>query len=744
MKRHLSSLLLLLLPLAALATDGDTIRVRAHDSRDIGWWGAYDDWGVFPSGNDSYRKVLLHFTMGCASTGCSDWDYTVQIDLRHRTGLMDSTLSQAPGFTVNGEQVPALSYTTEHTFTTVWNGSSVDTLWSDTLTVVLFDDPDDPLNPTSTMHVFPADVTYDEFDEDGNVIATVGFEEQGLLELSLTDVYTLFEVIEDIELARAITPYGGYMANGQQGFNNNWKHTFTYDVTAYRHLLRDSVQFRAFYGGWSSGFSVTLDFEMIEGTPPMDVLRITRVYDSGPGGFGYPNSATFEANSVPAKTIELLSGTTGALARMFVTGHGQSGEFTPGIHYFLKVNGSTVGQRQIWKGDCGMNAVYPQGGTWIYDRANWCPGEAVPIFDHNVSANITAGQPNTVDVDFTAFNPPNAASYILELQLIEHSGPNFALDAEVTDIIAPSVKDIHRRFNPNCGSPRIVIRNAGGTTLTSATITYGLVGGASQTYAWSGSLGFLESEEVELPTLTDWGGGHRTFFATASAPNGGQDEYAANDTYRSAFTAPDVITGSEAIIIWVQSNNFGSHNKYWVYDDAGNEVFSRTSLANNTLYKDTVYLPLGCYRFHLTDSQHNGLTWWAAQNQGSGYARIRKVGSSTTVKNFNSDFGSEISYWFTMGAPLSTDDLTVAPSSLNIYPNPVSSGGNLYIDLQLPGRENVTAELMDLSGRVVWSREFRGVDSVHQPISTDGLRPGIYLLRTVSASGSRTARAVVH
>lgn len=742
--KHLALVSILILQnLTFVSAQSDTTTVRAHDSRDIGWWGAYDDWAVFPSTEMSYRKVLMHFTMGCASTGCSDWDYTVQIDLRHRTGVLDSSLQQAPDFTVDGAIVPSLSYTSQPTFTTSWNGTTTDTLWADTLMVILYEDPEDPFSPTDILQVYPADLNYDIFDIDGNLVGTGSFDQEGYLELTLTEVYTVFEVIDDIELGRAITPYGGYMAGSQQGFNNNWRHIFTYDVTAYQHLLRDSVEFRVFYGGWSSGFSVTLDFEMIEGTPPMNVLRVNRIYDSGPGGFGYPNSNTFETASVPAKNIDLLSGTQGAIGRMFVTGHGQTGEFTPGINYFLKVNGTTMGQQEIWKNNCGMNAIYPQGGTWVYDRANWCPGEAVPIWDHDVSANITGGQTNVVNVDFTAFNPPNAASYILELQLIEHAAPNFALDAEVLDVIAPSNKDIHKRFNPNCGNPRIVIRNSGSNALTSATITYGLVGGAAQTYQWSGNLGFLKSKEVELPTLIDQSGGHRTFFATISDPNGDQDQHAANDTYLSPFIAPDVITGSEAIIIWVQSNNFGSHNKYWVYDDAGNVIFSRTTLANNTLYKDTVYLGNGCYRFHLTDAQHNGLSWWAASNQGTGYARIRKVGSTATVKNFNADFGSEISYWFTMGAPLGVEAPTPQQMEFAIYPNPAAGSGSVHVELTLPQRDNIWLELLDVAGRTVWQQAYPSVNEIDRDIPLTHIKAGLYFLKATSTTEMIARRLVV-
>ncbi len=63
--------LLCLSSLIATAENGDTTYVQVHDNTDMTWYGHYKDWGEFPSGDESYRKVLMHFTMGCASTGCS-------------------------------------------------------------------------------------------------------------------------------------------------------------------------------------------------------------------------------------------------------------------------------------------------------------------------------------------------------------------------------------------------------------------------------------------------------------------------------------------------------------------------------------------------------------------------------------------------------------------------------------------------------------------------------------------------
>lgn len=104
----------------------------------------------------------------------------------------DTVFDDAPNFTVDGAEVASLSWTSEHTFTTSWNGSSTDTTYSDTLMVVLFEDQNDPFLPTDTLHVFPADITYDVYDGTGQVTGTMGFVEEGNLTLSYTSVPVQF------------------------------------------------------------------------------------------------------------------------------------------------------------------------------------------------------------------------------------------------------------------------------------------------------------------------------------------------------------------------------------------------------------------------------------------------------------------------------------------------------------------------------------------------------------------------
>ena len=105
------------------------------------------------------------------------------------------------------------------------------------------------------------------------------------------------------------------------------------------------------------------------------------------------------------------------------SGHGQAGEFTPNVSYTAKVNGSVVGGETIWKDDCGFNAIWPQGGTWIFDRANWCPGEAVPIFNHEIFY-ISPGDPVLVDINFSDFIPNGDASYNCAIHFFQYGEPS--------------------------------------------------------------------------------------------------------------------------------------------------------------------------------------------------------------------------------------------------------------------------------------------------------------------------------
>ena len=732
-------LLLLLFAFSCNAFATDTTTVRIHDHTDMTWYGNYDEWGVLPSTDNNYRKVYLHYTMGCATGGCSDWDYTTQIFVRHRTGEVDSTLQESPNFTVNGTTEDSLLFS-DSTFVHFWNTStqSVDSTLSNTYEIAQYNDPTNPTVATDTLIKYESEFYNMVFDTVGSVIDSFYVASTDTLWLDYYNWHTVFDVIENYELARVITPYGN-------GLSNNWEFTTTFDVTDFASILSDSVEIRCHYSGWSSGFSASLDFEFIEGTPARDVVKVENIYS---GGYNYNSSTDFEANQLTPQNFLIDPSTTSAMVKMSSTGHGfdnnqSAAEFKP-INYYLKVDGVQTHTQYNWDNKCGENPIYPQGGTWIYDRANWCPGTRSQIFDHEITPYISSGDSVEINVDYQSYSwsGTQTPSYIVESQLIQYKNPNFENSAEIIDIIKPSLKDEHSRKNPICGKPLIVIKNYGSNTLTSLTIEYNIVGGSTNTFEWVGNLAFNESEEVELPNLTSWEGTENTFEVLLKKPNGLSDEYAVNNSMQSAYEpVPDY---PETFSLWLLTNDGvintstqASESSWDFYDINGTEIHSSGTLYADEQYIDTFTFTPGCYAFVLEDSDEDGLKFWA-NNDGNGAVKFRKL-AGQWLKNFNADFGTNIVHNFSVNFPVNIAEIT--EDSFDIFPNPaknqitisVSQSNEVDVDFVI---FNSLGEELD---RVVRKNLTMGAET----FDTSTYSPGIYYCKIVTINAEKIQKFVI-
>jgi hypothetical protein len=92
-------------------------------------------------------------------------------------------------------------------------------------------------------------------------------------------------------------------------------------------------------------------------------------------------------------------------------------------------------------------------------------------------------------------------------------------------------------------TPTFSLYNYGSTTITSATITYSIDGGAMQTYNWTGSLASNANTTISLPTLTLSNGSHNITIHTNS-PNGSTDLNTSNDNYTNTFSVSNTIAVS--------------------------------------------------------------------------------------------------------------------------------------------------------------------------------------------------------
>ena len=735
MKRTLLSLFTTLFCLTLFA--GDTTTVRIHNNTDMTWYGNYDEWGELPDATKDYRKVYLNYTMGCATGGCSDWDYTSQIIVRHRTGEIDSTLQTAPLFTVNGTIMDSIHYSADSTYSLFWDTTTntIDSILYTYYEIIEFNDPNNPTISTDTLSGWMANYYNMEFDSIGNIIDSNLVSANATLYLTNYTWHTVYDVIENYELARVITPYGS-------GLSNNWEFTTVFDVTDFIQILRDSVEIRCHYSGWSSGFSATLDFEFIEGTPARDVVKVENIYS---GGYNYTSSNDFEANKLTPKTKFIESNSSQATVKMTTTGHGfdnsaSAAEFKP-IDYFVKVDGTLTHTQYNWDEDCGENPIFPQGGTWIYDRANWCPGKRAQAFDHDITTHITAGDSIELNIDFQSYSwsGTQTPSYIIECQLFQYENANFSNSVEIIDIIKPSLKDEYSRKNPICGKPLITIRNYGSSPLTTLDIEYKVVGGSIHTYSWTGNLAFLETEDVELPNLSNWSGSENTFEVILSNPNGQVDDYTANNTMQSEFEYVPEYPENFVLFVNTNSGSIGSsqisETSWDFYNENGNIEYSSGNLIVNSDYKDTLTFTKGCYTFVMNDTDEDGLDFWA-NNDGGGLVRFREIGASW-LKAFDPDFGTNIIHQFTVGN-VQTTTSAEQNSNWEIYPNPTKK----ILIIEGISNEKTKLTLQDNLGKIILERTITYSGFTTEIINLEQFENGIYFIKISNSKEEITKKVV--
>ena len=525
-------------------------------------------------------------------------------------------------------------------------------------------------------------------------------------------------------LANVVTPYGTYMQEGNSqgsGFSPDWVQRYTYDVTDFAHLLVDSVKMRAFYGGWSTGFNVTLNFEFIEGTPPRDVLDVQQLWS---GSTSYANIASALADT----SIFIAGDVENSIMRVTISGHGQDGEFTDGVNYHVKLDNNSLYTQEIWRDDCGEVALYPQGGTWIYDRANWCPGDKATTREHELTDFIIPSQNNVLDFDIYKPNwNPAEASYIYDVQLITYKAPNFAVDAVMEDIISPSTKQDYFRYNPTCSHPIVKIKNQGSDVLNSVIIEYGFEGFTPNTYSWTGDLSFGETELVELPTI-EWPSSETNypFYARVLEPNSVNDNYDVNDILYSDYEFVEEYP--EVFAIWFKTNNVPNESSYELRDNEGELIFSKSGMDANTLYKDTVTLYPGCYKFQILDTGGNqytnedGLSWWA-NNDGSGYARLKSVPGGF-FKYYQADFGTEITDYFRVSEWNASLSYEILDDIIEIYPNPSNKHINLDIDLRVAS--DIIVFIRDINGKVIHQFNQASFTKDILQIDVSNMQSGVY------------------
>lgn len=530
------------------------------------------------------------------------------------------------------------------------------------------------------------------------------------------------------QIQNYVTPYGIGLNLGANGFR------WVYDVTDYAPLFHDTLEISA----GNQQELIDLKFIMIKGTPPREAIEVKQIWLGD-----WQHSDIANDVVLPTANISLNPTATQYRIKTRTTGHWFGGfqncaEFCPKYHN-IKINGTQQFEWLNWK-TCADNPVIAQGGTWIYDRAGWCPGTFGDTYDHELTPFVTPGSTVGIDYGMQVTAGGMEGNYRTSVQLISYGPTNFALDAAIDEIVSPNDWEFRNRINPICADPKIIIQNTGSTPLTSLNISYQVRGGAPENYTWNGFLNFLEKQEVVLPIGTQafWNTGstENVFEVTISNPNGGTDEYAENNIAAANFIKPVVYTNN--FYLQFTTNLAAYENSYTVKDDQGNIVLSRSGMTNSTTYKDTLNLPNGCYVFDFYDSGDDGISFFA-NSDGNGSLKFYNMPIPTTLKSFPSNFGSFIKYYFVMDIPTGEREIN-NQQDVVVYPNPSKGVYNVYFN---GFTEDADIEVYTVLGKKILQKHVETSSTAKNfTINLENESNGIYFLKIISKNNNLTKQLI--
>lgn len=357
-----------------------------------------------------------------------------------------------------------------------------------------------------------------------------------------------------------------------------------------------------------------------------------------------------------------------------------------------------------------------------------CSNLSAPDYYGRVSSSwLPAGSTNSSQLKYW-LDPNNAGA-----QFIDGYDPSGASSVAI-DAGLNNPQGVSGTFCGAVVSPQITISNGGTTTLTSATITYGVDGDYSNSFPWTGSLAQYQTAVVTLPNMTLPAGNH-TFNAQVTSPNGSTDENANNNLITSALT---IVVNGQTVTLSLDLDCYASETSWELRDASNTVLYAESGYSDGTqgIITRDFCLPYGCYSFKLMDSYGDGLTNCSAGNGGNGSYNITynsEVVAELLEANANFGFTNTKNFCIQDVTGLGEIDLS---NAVSIYPNPANETVTVFAN----NLEVTKIELLNIAGQVI--------STVTETASTTKLNvsqiaSGVYLVKTYTTEGTATKQLII-
>jgi len=302
------------------------------------------------------------------------------------------------------------------------------------------------------------------------------------------------------------------------------------------------------------------------------------------------------------------------------------------------------------------------------------------------------------------------------------------------DIELSSIENVYPSYCEPWISPKFKLRNNGSVPVSSVEMRYKVIDGIEHIYTYTGSLGFLDNTEIELPPMSFIIQNTNTLKIYGVSVNGVADEYTKNDTITYVFNKATMATTTVTVL--VKTDNAPGESTWDIKDLAGNVVASGGPYSQSgNSYTTNVPLDYGkCYEFTMYDAGGNGVCC----NNGIGFYKLSSNG--TTIRSGTAFGTSQTSQFYTQSnVGMENPDAI----SLLVYPNPVQA--KAYISFTNNVKENVSIQLFNLQGSMVLSLPAKEYGSGTHELQLDcsSLAPATYNMVMIAGNRVFTKRLSV-
>lgn len=274
-------------------------------------------------------------------------------------------------------------------------------------------------------------------------------------------------------------------------------------------------------------------------------------------------------------------------------------------------------------------------------------------------------------------------------------------------------------------TPRIIIRNFGGNTITQVTINYTIDGNVFQ-YHYNGTLLSGNSATITLPAIVLAAGIHTFEFETI-LPNNMTDGNTANDI---KTTTINLFPPSASVVLNLHTDDYGSET-IWEITNASSQIVAHggpySDINGGETIIETTCLAPGCYTFTLYDGYGDGIS---SGTTGS----FTLSGNGTTYATLTSpNFGDqEVHNFCITGTSIQETDTW----KVNVIPNPSSGVFNMQFDEAT--EKNI--RVFDALGRIVFEKK---TNEQNFMIDLSAESKGVYILETQSRLGKAQQKLIL-